>query len=388
MKKLNIIALISHPYFNLFESLYESCKNDEKFNVVIVVYEAIKLSNSTALFKQTFKFLEAKKIPFINAMQGEDYIDLKQFKPDVIFLQIPYQTYRPEKYSDLELSKFTNLAHISYGAMMYDTINSKEYKGLLTLNSLWKVAYKLFAPNHFDANFVTQNNILKKSQVAVIGDPKVEKVLKQTKITSKKQAIENLNIRPFKIAWKPRWHEELSFETYQKYIIDFISQNPSIELIFIAHPLTRYREKLKALSLPNVKIVEDGDFLSEILSCNIFIGDNCSTTYEFFLTRKPVIECINNVLPSPLAIKMKSGFYSVSNVDELQFVLNDLLSGKDELFEARKQIADEVEFVLPIEFKTYGDYIKSILLRDFGNKFNYFKITLTRKIRFFLSSLK
>lgn len=258
-------------------------------------------------------------------------------------LQTPYDAVkRSALYSSEYLSSFAKVIHISYGSTIinYDKHPFKNFK-LISSNKFFTRCWFAAMENPLIAK---QFNMYHKNKFKSFGYIKLDKY-----INYKNNPDFPVSPRPdFKhvIAWKPRWHASIgdsNFLTYVDYFKNFSKQHPETLLLFVLHPLLK--DRLVTLNIytqqqvdklfnffekqKNIKIICDGDFLDDIYNADIFIGDYCSTIIEAAIFNIPTIYTPTHVTLSKFGRKFIKSSYVAKNVDDMNFVINKLFSGKD-----------------------------------------------------------
>lgn len=346
-KKLKIIAVVHTLYTNTFDTLYYEAKKrpDIDFKFVVIPF---KQGNFQILISKIKQMMKDKGYPYKIGYNGFKYMDLKKMKPDVIFLQTPYDSQRVSPlYSVKYLSTIADVYHISYGATMLDYDDGR-YKNLLT--GLLKNYTGIFSESTPLANFLNKYN---PGKYIPVGYMKCDKYLHYSRIL---QTIPRDKQYDFIIAWKPRWVGDFkgsNLLNYLNFFMDLCQQNPKTQLVFVKHQLCEQNliqnkilpanevHKLFArlYAMPNIKVVEDKDFLDYVFNADVFVGDYCSTIMEFALTKKPVIYTpVDDVVLSDYGKKILDAWYVARDMNELQKYITNIQNNKDTKKHARESI--------------------------------------------------
>lgn len=332
MRPIRTLALIDEPYVNTLETLYYEAKKDKNidFNFVLILPKDKRFPDNT--YKHLSKMMREYNLPYIdgyNESTGEE-LDIKTMKPDIVFLQTPYDgVKRSILYSSEYLETFTRIIHISYGATLVD-YDFPPYRSFNMIggNSFFSKCWFCAMENFLIAK---QFNKYHPGKFKAFGYIKLDKFINYTKNEFPRKERSNYD---HIIVWKPRWLANSGDSTFLDYIDffkQFVEQNPKILFLFSAHPLLKDRlisEKIYTKkqteeifdffnNKPNAKIIGEKDFLEDIYNADIFIGDYSSTIVE-----AAILGC--QIIYTPVEVKLsKFGKHFVkkthvaNNVEEL-----------------------------------------------------------------------
>ena len=99
------------------------------------------------------------------------------------------------------------------------------------------------------------------------------------------------------------------------------------------------------------------EYFDTIFNSDCLISDASSFIADYFMTGKPIIYCHKTDMFNELSRKMSEGFYWAKNWEEVEKILNNLKTGKDELKEKRLQILRD----LNVNNQNAGKMIADIL---------------------------
>jgi hypothetical protein len=355
MGKLRIVAVVQYPITNLFDTLYIEHKNTGFFDFKFVIIPSKQPGSDVGEFKlkDMVGFMKKKKYPYIKGYDeiNNSYYDLKKLKPDLVFLQTPYDLQRISPiYSSEYIKNFAKVANISYGAIMIKLKGI--YANLYENNPFVKNCWKIFVEN--DEMKEIFDNIMPDKAVSV-GYMKCDYFLNYTNKIDYPEHWSLSRKKSFRIVWKPRWIAKNTHSNLFKYLYYFIyliENNPRVDFVWYMHPFIKSQIKnnklmtetelnnvLKKIKLlPNFKIEDSGDFLECIFGADLYIGGASSTFTEFSLTGKPII------YTSSMADKLNSfgkkiikGAYIVKNNVEMTQKIHELLRNEDPLKNIRQQ---------------------------------------------------
>lgn len=295
----------------------------------------------------------------IDSIQNNQWFNLKNKKPDYVFIQRPYDNYLPEEYHKKELSKYTKICYIPYGYSLADIFDVT-----MTREDM-KYLHIIFAEN-IEANkyynkLIKSIDDNKKRYSVSLGYPILDRIKKETEnngsMFKRIKGKDSLNI-----LWTPRWTTdkniyETSFFTYKDTLIDYCKNDKKISLVFRPHPLTfqNFIEK-KLMTKKEINdyllkfkdnlIYDDSkEYIETFKDTDVLITDFSSILPEYFLFNKPIIYTQkqngknkeNNILK-----KMKKSFYLADNMRDIKNILENLKKGIDPLKEKREKIKKEL----------------------------------------------
>lgn len=326
----------------VYQSLYEEFAKNPHFEVQVLITvgdEMQKEEHSHLNYKKlaldNYNFFLSKNMNVAYAFDfnKKQYIDLKIFKPDIIFYEQPWGLNR--KHNILSTSKYALAFYCSYGSCISNGIN--EYSEIF-----FGDVYTYFLDNDF-AKKVLVAHKFSEENLCVAGQLKLDAYLKpidKTKIlwqTNKKRII-----------YAP--HHSFSpnsvlrfgtFDKYYKYFYDYAKSHTEFEFILKPHPELKreiIRQNLMSNSqmleyfkaweeLPNAQIYEFGCYFDIFRASDLLITDCNSFLYEYLPTNKPVIHLINNksVGHNEYGQKIISGYYFAKNIDEVNQLVEQLL---------------------------------------------------------------
>lgn len=401
MKRIKIYAIVHTEYTNTYDTLYYESQKDDRIDWTFVVIP-FKQDKIYISIDKIEKVMLEKNYSYIKGYdeKTDKYLDIKQFRPDIVLIQTPYDHQRISYlYSSKYFSTFARCFHVSYGCSLID-YDYPPYKDVLYHQD--KLCTTLCENTEFC-------KILDKYKIhpnVPIGYIKCDKYInyKNNPDFKFKQRENYKNI----MAWKPRWLGTIgdsNFVTYFEFFIKYCKKNPDTLLYFILHDLlenevvfkrriytkNKFDQLMNQIKeLPNIKIINHGDFLDEVFNCDVFIGDYCSTIMEFSLTGKPVIYTPCEVTYSQYGKKIISGYYIVNNVDEMQSRLEQLGNNIDPLCEVRKNNIQLISDIHPgqtiaqycLNYFKKLDYTKPIEIKRNIFVENKSRLSFKNKIRY------
>lgn len=278
------------------------------------------------------KYMETNGIKCIDSydVKKHEYIDLRKYKPDYIFVSRPYDFYRPSIYSSYNLAKVAKLCDIEYGACLIKY--SGAYNSFVNDNYM-KNAYKRFCTNKLEVTSYPKEyrNFIESKYVA-IGNVKVDSYLYYGEKAHSWNKYFNDTTNCLRIVWKPRWAMEDSnciFEYMEKFY-NLLVNNKNYQLLILIHPLLfsnlKYKNKYqnfikmyhKLLKLRNCNYCDSDNFLDAVLDSDVLVCEASSLMAEYTITKKPIIYIKTNLeLNNYGKIVMKNN-HTVNSFEELK----------------------------------------------------------------------
>lgn len=394
--KIRIVWLVNDLFVNNFKSVYDECKKLSFIDLRVMAVPHLGAEDlSPTSSKKISDFLSERGIEHIDSFNPKtnEYINLKNLKPDYVFYFTPYNYYLPEVYSSNKVKKYAKVCHVSYGSCLIEYKNDYE---IMNKNEFYNDCYNFFCE--------TEETIQEKhaDKYRVIGCLKLDDYL----YYSKKDILNNVNCQTFTIVWKPRWTLEdydSHFFEYIETFIEKIDKYPNIKFKLCIHPLLEYKVKRKNYlaeynnyikilnSYNNYERVEGSDFLDHVLSANVLIADISSTMAEFSITGKPLIYTSAGVKLNDMGEKIVKNSYVVYNKLELGDTIDKLIKGVDLLKTQRVEDKNKVFFTPPNGISV-AQYLIKYLIKDYIEKSNIGlknkKVILKKKNKLFVVNEK
>ena len=342
MKTIHIILLVDLPYFNIFETLYYEAKKDPRFKITVGMIKSHDERCNTNQVDNVLKQHGIEYEMFFNETTGVEF-DVKHLQPDLVFLQTPYDwdKIRHKYYSSHYLMQFTKVAYISYGGSII-SYEHPPLKDMIKNNSFFKRAWSSFVENKLIA---AQLNQYHPNQFKACGYMKLDKFLHyKSNPDFKFKQRDNFNKI---IAYKPHWHVsqkgESNFFRDIEVLLKLIQSRQDVQLLFIEHPMLKHsiitnkcltQEELSKLwnvleNTPNIKIINEDDFLDDIANADIFVGDYCSTIIEAAILGVRIIYTPLNETLSEFGKEFSKYVLTASTSEQLQEFLQTSLQNNE-----------------------------------------------------------
>lgn len=324
--------------------IFDSMLEDERFDpVILAIPEDIGNINMN-----TYKYFSGiYGSAVVNAYHGSAWRPIRELKPDYVFYQQPYDNYLPPEYQSGNVIKYVKTLYVPYGFVLWDKVKSISMSKIFFRN-----LYCYFAESRLNMEYNV--NRLKKShrkgyQKSVnIGYPIFETFMRKKPLSSIQRTSKI-------VLWTPRWSEDVggsNFLNFKDEIVKLPEKNSDLKIIFRPHPMLidhfieknritkedaeAYLRKFK----DNASLEYDtsNDYMEMFWDVDILLTDISSIIVEFFLTGKPIIYCDIGVIPDAFFAELLKGMYVVSDWQEAEQKLNELLQGNDPLREKREEL--------------------------------------------------
>ena len=346
--KIKVVFLCQYiPCWNKLSRIFEEMQHDGRFEVKIIAVPE-KINNIDDRNYMYFSERYGKDV-VIDAYKESEWYDIRKENADYVFLQRPYDQYLPELYRSKNISRFAKVLYVSYGYMLTDTDRE-----ICAEKRFFRNIYMYFAENSYQCK--CNINRFKRAhknawmKTLDLGYPSLENF-----ISKKDTAVEGEETR---VLWTPRWTEDKevggsSFMKYKDSVIEYAKKKENVQLIFRPHPMmfdhfvsvgrlsTKDAESYINIFDDNKKYVYDrsGDYASTFWNTDILITDYSSIIVEYFLTEKPIIYCDVGIKDPDLVFrKIMERMYIVNSWDEVEAMLDKLISGDDPLKDKRREI--------------------------------------------------
>ncbi len=341
--KIAIIAQMPEVWDKL-ESVYEEMMSRDNISVTFIVvpeydFNKKQIKNN---YGKELDFFKTVSPNYILALNGDEWIDIKDYDFDYVFYQRPYDWYLPENLQSNYVANYSKICYVPYA-------DFQGYDFSLDLPFFHSASYAfMYSDESCDIlKNKSRKRLLSKYQSFYNAYPIYEKyqILKTQKNDSR-----------IKIVWTPRWTTDKTlggshFFDYKDKILELNKKFNNIELVFRPHPLafanyistglmtseevSDYKNKMKenGVLLDENAIVED-----TFRDTDILISDVSSVVTLFFLTGKPVIFCdtprpMNNTFQ-----KVADCLYNAKEWQDIEDYLTELINNNDYNYENRVNV--------------------------------------------------
>lgn len=337
--KIKILLLINDMYINNFKTIYDECQKSNIFEMIVVACPSQATAAAPYISsKKIKKYIEKNNIKCIDSYDSKnhEYIDLRKYKPDYIFVSTPYDFYRPSIYSSFNLAKIAKLCDIEYGACLI------KYKGAYNSfinDNYTKNAYKKFCTNILEITaYPKETRNFAKNKYVPIGNIKVDQYLYYGEKANSWDKYFNKTNDSLRIVWKPRWAMEddnCIFE-YMKGFYKLLLQNSNYQLLILVHPLlisnlkykNKYNNFLKLyhqlLKLNNCNYCDADNFLDVVLDSDVLVSEASSIMAEYTITNNPIIYVKTNLELNEYGKLVMENNYTIDSFMQLKTILSKI----------------------------------------------------------------
>ena len=380
--KFRVLFLVNENSKWKAQSLYDEMINDDCFEPIICLTIADIQKKCSKEEKQ--KILNENKDFFekrgMNVVLGYDItnnssVDLKEFLPDIVFYQQPYNIYKNQ--APETVSRYALTCYVPY--YLPDFMNFEldcgkifhhELFRFYVLNKDFENIYK----NHLSVNSFECN------QIKGLGHTMLDVFQDDDTIESKgwviyaphwsithKNNLNNINIS--------------TFDENGQLILEYAKKHPEIKWMFKPHPtlksaLLRIGEMTKEeiddyyAQWENIaKCCYDGSYIDYFKESDVLITDCGSFLLEYFCTNKPLIHLVSNQCENPVYPQLNDmfeTFYQVkSNADLFDTLDSVLLAKNDYKKDIRAKMVKQYAFTNNNAAKNIINDLKNTIMENF-----------------------
>lgn len=357
--KIKVIFMCQYiPAWNKVRQLYETLKNDDRFEVTMLCIPSdINRAATSGRENEIWRYFADQGYDTLDALgENGEWLDLKSLQPDYIFYQRPYNAYLPKQYHTRNVAKYAKINYISYGVA---------YEGMGFINrDFFRNVYYYFAETECVRDLCIRKfkptHLLGLRKTVFLGMPAVLDIMK-----AKNRGIGSWEFsqNDFRVIWTSRWTSDLklggtNFLDYYKPFIAYAEENKEMDFLFRPHPLTfenflRTGEmteqeisdfKDKCQSLSNVKLDDVEEYAETFWQADVLVCDISGIMPDFFITGKPLIFCASNMVLelNEFMLRMCEGCYIANSIEEVFMYVEDIKNGKDVLAEKRRELREEL----------------------------------------------
>ena len=321
-EKVNVIFMSNSAATFGCKSLYNAMEKSRIFQPYIMPFERKEkvFSNWKDLLKENSEFFRAQGYRVLDAYDGEYFVDLDKYNPDIIFVDYPNffsKGATTQVRNDMLSWKYLT-CYVPYGCMMansfyyhYEAINTRKF---------WKFFLDTkysFKRSISEADFNGGNTVLS-------GYPKLDEYFTENNTSNIPEKIKNG--KPI-VIYAPHWSIGMSnnyatFDLYSDVFLKLAKNNPDINFVFKPHPLLKgrihrineqrkvdvqmckmykhlmsYDEYIEYIStwenLPNGAVITGGDYIDLFKASSCMITDCGSFIGEYAISGKPCMYLVN-----------------------------------------------------------------------------------------------
>ncbi len=374
-QKLRVLFLVSENSKWKAQSLYDLMEKSEHFEPVIALTVLANVHSGMDKTRdemgKNYEFFTSKGMKVVKAYENHEYLDLKTFKPDIVFYQQPWSLSKiqsPDKVSKYALTCYIPYFVANYGVLRLDT-GLRLHKFLFrhyVLNKHWAREYQIYSGmnNYAAVGHTILDNFYLNKHVPV----KNNYVIYAPHYSVFHELNKNLvNYGTF-------------LENGEK-ILEYAKNHTEINWVFKPHPRLKvvlyniwgeekteqYYKEWESFA----KCCYDADYIKLFLDSKALITDCGSFLTEYFCTEKPIIHLISSkcsVKPIKPFEKIINTFYKAHNEEELLAHLEEvIIKGNDYRKEERLNMLKQSRLL--------NNYAASNIMKDLeetirGKKYN------------------
>ena len=356
------------------QSLYDLMSKYEKFEPIMCLHIAdiqrkLSKEDQNKIILDNKAFFESKGMTTVIAhnLKSGKPIDLKEFKPDIVFYQQPWDIYkiqRPKLVSRYALTCYIPYYVNNYAVlpMDYDQLFHKFLFRHYVLNKQWQQEYE---------------DLSERKNIKGLGHT----ILDYFYLNKDKEFNGDY------VIYAPHWSvphkKNKNNENYGtflwngKEILEYAKTHPEIKWVFKPHPTLKHT--LIKIGMPKDrvddyykewekigKVCYDGSYMDLFMNSKALITDCGSFLTEYFCTGKPIIHLISpkcRIVPIEFAQNIMNTFYKVKNKKKMYKIFDEILVNNiDEKKEARLKALKKSELL--------NNYAAENILNDIINILN------------------
>ncbi|CAM3366926.1 hypothetical protein BOSP111201_01360 [Bordetella sputigena] len=322
------------------------------------------------------KFLADRALSFVDF----SVYDLQEQRPDIVFLQNPYDSTRP---AALDMWKVRNtgarIAYIPYGLDVGGGSDNLRWQYDLDVH---RYAWRVFARSEAHRRMFSMHCTSGNSHVVVTGHPKIDAIIAATR--GRESSITEQQGRKI-ILWTPHFSVEhggwSTFDRVSESILGFFeAQPPGLSLIIRPHPLffgrlrnittseTEAAIRARFHQPPFIMLHEENEYTDLFIRSHALMADAGSFLLEYLPTGKPILYLHNPEGPGlSEAGNFTHAYYTAVSPDDVRDFLEMVAHDEDPMREER--IAQISQVLHNCDGKagiTIVEHIVKEVLREWG----------------------
>ena len=350
-RPLKVVFIVFENSKWRYQSLYDAMAKSNKFEPLILVGELFCVHTGKDKIRknleENYNFFKLKGMNVEYLYKNKNYIDLKFFKPDVVFYEQPYEL--PSKYKPVRVSQYALTCYCDYGLDIFETYKT-------CTSNFHNLLWKFFVINEFlIKRYKTQ--IKNADDICVnCGYLKLDAYFQNDKINYK-----NIwkNPEKIKIIYAPHHSFEKSglnlatFKEYGELVLSMAKKHTETTWVFKPHPRFKYALLKNSIMSENEidkyyqewenigHIYTSGNYIDIFKTSDFMITDCVSFLGEYLPTGKPVINLLNSnntIKYNDFGQILISKYYQVTSKENFISVFNTLLKGIDTKFDSRLEL--------------------------------------------------
>ena len=355
-KKIKIVFISNECQKWAYDQLYELFQNSEFFEAQVIIIPRfrgnLKVDKTALSLDQNYQFYKQRGINVEYAYKNNKIINLKKFKPDIVFYQqkwgLPSQ-YRPKKVAKYALTCFS-----SYG---YEIENLKVNYS----DDFHKQLFKYFVEHEENVKRYKSYNKENEWNCCVVGYPKLDAYLENTNIN---YSMYWKHPNKIKVIYAPHYSvvadDDYNLGTFlenSNFILNMAKNTPTTTWCFKPHPRLKFelinrqimsKERIEKYykEWENIgSVYQQGSYIDLFKSSDLMITDSSSFLAEYLPSTKPLIHMVKQARTNlnSLGEIITSEYYVSHNNDELlQAFENIVIKQNDYKKSKREKIISEI----------------------------------------------
>ena len=352
--KIKVVFLVRENSKWAYQSLYEQFEKDERFEPVVLVsllmLSHIGKDKTRNNLEENYEFFKSRNMKVDYAYKNGQYIDLKEFDPDMVFYDQQYDL--PDFHKPYKVAEYALTFYSSYS---YELLNCEEDY----TNEFHSYLFCLLVEHNLNLKRFESFGKYDLSNCFVSGYPKMDIYLDNKEIKMNLWKDNN----KLKVIYAPHHsvdkrgvHLSMFVET-AKFILDLAKKHPETAWVFKPHPRLKYAlQRSKTMTEEEVEqyfnewkkignIYEQGDYFDIFKTSDLMITDSCSFLAEYLPSQKPLIRIINSSATelNILGKKITREYYNAYNNEDIEKLFNEvLINGHDYRKEERIKLSEEI----------------------------------------------
>lgn len=359
--KVKIVFLCQLPHiWTCLESIYEAAQKDDDVEAYILAVP--NKWEEQEIDTEAYDFCVKNNYNVIQAYDKttNKFFDLELLNPDYVFIPRPYDVYLPSQYRSDIISNYAKICYVCYGyvAEAGHILETCYYKYFT--NS----CYFIFADNDSTEAYCRKNHAISEAlglrKIIKTPFPRFDLARKGIGKEPPHWKIKRDEVNK-RIIWTPRWTTDeglggTNFFNYKDFFFEFAQKHTDCEFMFRPHPMAfehfissglMSKEevdeyKIKCMKGHNTQLDERKDYLDSFASADILVSDMSGVMEDFLVIGKPLVFCSYQQEFNEANKKLLDAFYIPHDADELENILEMLISGNDPKKKIREQIVRDI----------------------------------------------
>ena len=338
-KPVKVIFLVRENQKWQYQTLYQLLEEDKNFEPLVLVsllYLVHKGKDKTRNnLEENYNFFKERNINVDYAYKNGEYINLKEFNPDIVFYDQPWDL--PKIHNIPEVSNHALTCYAPYGCEILDC--KSDYT-----QDFHKLLFKFFVGNNDCLERYESYKKHNSNNCIVTGYPKLDAYFEPVR---QKNIWKDEN--KFKIIYAPHHSFDkkglhlATFNQNGRFILELAKNYPKTSWIFKPHPRFKYallkNNIMNEQEIENYygewanigKVYEQGDYFDIFKTSDLMITDCCSFLGEYFPTKKPLIHLVGLYRSNnKLGEQIEKALYLANTNDELLTLFKDLICSEND----------------------------------------------------------